>query len=301
MALREQPYLPLYVQDFLTDEKLAECSAESTGVYIRLMCILHKNEEYGCILLKQKDKQNESNIANFALKLAKQMPYDVPTIERSLMELIEEKVLILEEDLLFQKRMRNDGIISDKRSKAGKKGANKKIASDFAKAKMQANTQTNAIAKLQANSENEVDIDINNNLEDIEGVIGGEEETFKDLYTLLEEGFGKTLNSIEYEEISTWEDNEVTRYAIKQAVLNGASGINYINTILDTYKKKKITTLEQAERDTELFKKNKERKNGKQNERVPEWIDKKVEAKEASLEEQEELRKKINEVIKREN
>ena len=42
MALREQPYLPLYVQDFLTDEKLNECSAESTGVYIRLMCIMDK-------------------------------------------------------------------------------------------------------------------------------------------------------------------------------------------------------------------------------------------------------------------
>lgn len=40
MALRDQPYLPLYVLDFLVDEKLAYCSAESTGVYIRLMCIL---------------------------------------------------------------------------------------------------------------------------------------------------------------------------------------------------------------------------------------------------------------------
>jgi len=47
MALRDQPYLPLYVQDFLTDEKLMECSAETTGVYIRLLCILHKQKEYG--------------------------------------------------------------------------------------------------------------------------------------------------------------------------------------------------------------------------------------------------------------
>lgn len=297
MALREQPYLPLYVQDFLTDEKLAECSAESTGVYIRLMCILHKNEEYGCILLKQKDKQNESNITNFALKLAKQMPYDVPTIERSLIELIEERVLILEEDLLFQKRMRNDGIISDKRSKAGKKGANKKIASDFAKAKMQANTQANAIAKVQANSENEDDIDINNNLEEDKGVIGGEEETFMDLYTLVEQSFAKTLSPVEYEEISTWKDNEVTRYAIKQATLNGASGIKYISTILESYKKKNITTLEQAKRDTEQFK-NRKRKPEME---APDWIDKKIEAKEASLEDQAEMRKKINEVIKREN
>lgn len=32
MALRDQPYLPLYVQDFLTDEKLRECSYEAEFV-----------------------------------------------------------------------------------------------------------------------------------------------------------------------------------------------------------------------------------------------------------------------------
>ncbi|MFA5407989.1 MAG: hypothetical protein WC343_04380, partial [Bacilli bacterium] len=96
MALRNQPYLPLYVQDFLTDEKLAECSAESTGVYIRLMCLMHKSEEYGIILLKQKDKQNSKQINNFAYKLAKQMPYSTEVIEQSLSELLEENVLILD-------------------------------------------------------------------------------------------------------------------------------------------------------------------------------------------------------------
>ena len=59
MALRNQPYFPLYVQDFMTDEKLNECSAKANGIYIRLMCIMHKSEEYGTILLKQKYKQNE--------------------------------------------------------------------------------------------------------------------------------------------------------------------------------------------------------------------------------------------------
>ena len=70
MARRDQPYLPLYVQDFLTDEKLIECSAESTGVYIRLLCIMHKSQEYGRILLKQKDKQSESKLSDFAFKLS---------------------------------------------------------------------------------------------------------------------------------------------------------------------------------------------------------------------------------------
>lgn len=184
MALRNQPYLPLYVQDFLTDEKLIECNAESTGVYIRLMCILHKSDEYGCILLKQKDKQTDDNIRNFALKLAKQMPYDISIIDRSLRELIEEKVLILENDILYQKRMRKDGILSDKRAEAGKKGASKKVANDFAKAneeaKDKANYQATPENEIEYENEDEIDNDneikiINNkekiSLEEIKGII----------------------------------------------------------------------------------------------------------------------------------
>ena len=64
MALRDQPYIPLYVQDFMTDEKLNECSAESTGVYIRIMCLMQITR--GTILLQKYHKRY--NIKNF-LKL----------------------------------------------------------------------------------------------------------------------------------------------------------------------------------------------------------------------------------------
>ena len=123
MALRNQPYLPLYVQDFLTDEKLIECSAESTGVYIRLLCIMHKSDEYGKVLLKQKDKQTPKPLKNFASKVAKLMPYPLEIIERSLDELVSERVLSINGDYLYQKRMVRDNEISLKRAKAGEKGS----------------------------------------------------------------------------------------------------------------------------------------------------------------------------------
>lgn len=146
MALRDQPYLPLYIQDFLTDEKLIECSAESTGVYIRLLCILHKSEEYGKLLLKQKDKQDSKHIKNFASKLLKQMPYPIEVIEKSLQELLIEGVITIDGDYLFQKRMVKDNDISIKRAESGKKGGEKtQFASKF------------ALAKFKANSENEND------------------------------------------------------------------------------------------------------------------------------------------------
>lgn len=164
MALRAQPYIPLYVQDFMTDEKLNECSAESTGVYIRLMCVMHKSEQYGTILLKQKDKQNgkqnESKISCFAFKLQKHMPYQADVIERALRELVEEDVLTIDGDALIQRRMVRDGNISLIRANAGSKGGKiaqgKSFAGSFAKAKSKAKEQ----AKEQANSEYEYEDEI---------------------------------------------------------------------------------------------------------------------------------------------
>ena len=163
MARRDQPYLPLYVQDFLTDEKLNECSASSTGVYIRLMCILHKQDEYGVILLKQKNKQTSDPIKNFAIKLTRMMPYDVGLIYDALVELVEEDVISIEgDDRLYQKRMVRDGQLSEVRASAGKKGGTASAfakSEKFAKANRQANNQANAESEsdseVEAATENE--------------------------------------------------------------------------------------------------------------------------------------------------
>lgn len=147
MSLRNQPYLPLYVQDFLTDEKLIECSAEATGIYIRLMCILHKSENYGKFLLKQKFKQTDKQVKNFALQFALHMPYDLLVIENGLNELLDNDVIQIDGDLLFQKRMVKDGEVSEKRAVSGSKGGkktqtkNNNFASNFALAKIQANSE----------------------------------------------------------------------------------------------------------------------------------------------------------------
>ncbi len=142
MPLKNQPYLPLYVQDVLTDEALIECSAETQGVYFRLLCVLHKQTNYGKFLLKQKYKQNDSIIANFAKSLVRPLALDLDVIWSGLNELIEEKVLSIEGDFIVQKRMVKDAELSDKRSAAGKKGGNKSSKSnkDFAQAKSEANS-----------------------------------------------------------------------------------------------------------------------------------------------------------------
>ena len=122
MALRNQPYLPLYIQDYMTDEKLNMCSWQTQGIYVKILCILHKQEIYGKILFKQIDKQNLSRVFNFACILIRLIPCQIQDMILALEELLENGVLKMDDNSLYQKRMVKDGEISEARSMAGKKG-----------------------------------------------------------------------------------------------------------------------------------------------------------------------------------
>jgi len=157
MALRDQPYLPLYIQDYLTDEKLNECSAASQGVYIKILCVLHKSDEYGKFLLKQNDKQTSKQTKNFASKFARHITFSPDVIESALDELLENSVMTLDGDILFQKRMVKDNEISLKRSNSGKKGGEKtQFASKFALAKVKANSEYENEYENEINKNNEI-------------------------------------------------------------------------------------------------------------------------------------------------
>lgn len=130
MALRDQPYLPLYIQDVLTDEKLIVCSAEAHGIYFRLLCILHKQEEYGEIKLKSKYNTDGDIVLSFAKQLAIQMPFPTEIVVSGIKELVEEGVVSIDEtqQTLYQKRMQHDGRISKTRKECGKLGRNASTA-----------------------------------------------------------------------------------------------------------------------------------------------------------------------------
>lgn len=80
------------------------------------------------------------------------------------------------------------------------------------------------------------------------------------IFDLIQEGFGRTLNGIECEEIASWEDNELTRYAIRKSILNGKCTIGYISTVLRSYKNKSIVTVQQAQAEEKEYKEGKEKK-----------------------------------------
>lgn len=113
-----------------------------------------------------------------------------------------------------------------------------------------------------------------------------EQKTQDTIYDFLEQNFGRTLNSIEIEMIKEWNDNELTRYAIKQAVLNGKYNVKYINTILVNYKNNSITTVQQAQEDEKKFK-----IRNKKIEHKPEWFDVDVKKEEVETNENNEMEK----------
>lgn len=126
----------------------------------------------------------------------------------------------------------------------------------------------------KADNDNEYD---NDNI--ISDVIEEQEED--NLFSYVEKNFGRTLSPAETETILEWEDTELTRYAIKQAMLNGAPNVKYMQAILDSYKTKNIKTVAEAQVDEKKFKQTKNQKPIME-EKVPEWFGKEIKQKEIS-------------------
>ena len=75
--------------------------------------------------------------------------------------------------------------------------------------------------------------------------------TSSSIYDLIEEEFGRTLSSIEYEIIKAWLENNISedliKEAVKEAVFNGVSNLKYIDKILYEWGKKGINTVKDVE------------------------------------------------------
>lgn len=121
----------------------------------------------------------------------------------------------------------------------------------------------------------------------IEKEIEKEKEKNKelDIYSYIEQNFSRTLSPIEYEVVSQWKDNELTRYAIKQAVLNGKYNLKYINAILQNWEKNRITSIQEAQQQESKFKN-----------KVPKWINENINSDESTPDELEEFKKRLHEI-----
>ena len=121
--------------------------------------------------------------------------------------------------------------------------------------------------------ENDKDNNINNN---------------NNIYDFLQKELGRTLSTTEIEKVKEWEDNELTRYAVKVAILNGAYTINYIDTIIYNWQKLGIKSVSQAQEEN---KRHRDKKISKKIEHKPEWFDVDVKKEEVETNENNEMEK----------
>ena len=108
------------------------------------------------------------------------------------------------------------------------------------------------------------------------------------IYDFLQKELGRTLSSTEIEKVKEWEDNELTRYAVKVAILNGAYTINYIDTIIYNWQKLGIKSVSQAQEET---KRHRDKKIGKKIDYKPEWFDVDIKKEEVETNENNEMEK----------
>ena len=75
------------------------------------------------------------------------------------------------------------------------------------------------------------------------------EENNTDIYSKFESEFGRSLSPIEYETINRWLENgvseEIITSALKEAVINGASTLRYIDKIIYEWTKKGVKPKEE--------------------------------------------------------
>lgn len=182
--------------DFANDEKLRMCSAQATGVYIRLMCVLHKSQDYGKLQIKESfvyTKHDTNGIQNtiqteydkeilyskFAENLSKQMPFTVEVIKVGLLELDYYGVIRLDGNTLCQPRMVKDGELSETRRKSvnkrwnGNRGNTEAADLTPTRPKTKRNTKTDTKVDTNEYTNTEIENEYENNIDSEEKEVQG--------------------------------------------------------------------------------------------------------------------------------
>lgn len=117
--------------------------------------------------------------------------------------------------------------------------------------------------KIKENSSYTLDannIDDHNKQDESPPVFLASECEQKNIFKYLEQAWGRTLSPYEYELLSNWTYDEITKYAIKESVKNNARSIKYVEAIISNLKAKGIRTEAEAIKERDNFKLGKNRK-----------------------------------------
>lgn len=104
-----------------------------------------------------------------------------------------------------------------------------------------------------------------------------EDDDHSNIFSMIEQEFGRTLSPIEYEIVKAWLEHnmsvELIECALKEATMNGVSNLRYIDKILYEWGKKGIKNKQDVEKYTEKYRKREEKDNKKVDVFDYDWLD----------------------------
>lgn len=110
------PFMKFFVNDWLADEKVSLCSLAARGLWLHMLCLMHKGGRRG--YLDQEDGQALS-----LEKLARSAGVSTDEASRLIQELTDSGVAsVTDSGVIYNRRMVREETISKVRSAAGKKG-----------------------------------------------------------------------------------------------------------------------------------------------------------------------------------
>ena len=109
--------------DYENDDRLAACSFAAQGLWMRMLCLMHRGEEMGCLVVAARPMTT--------VDLAKRTGGEKRMVERLVTELEDKGVLSRDaRGVLFSRRMVRDEKISEKNIANGKLGGNPNLIPD---------------------------------------------------------------------------------------------------------------------------------------------------------------------------
>ena len=119
-----EPAFQFYPNDWLGDPELRLCSAATRGVFIDLMCLMHKSKVYGKLLI------NGSSPSQGTLKTLLRIHHK--TYHKAFKELLEYGVLKVDsEGVYYNARMIKDKALREMRRECGRLGGNPALKRDL--------------------------------------------------------------------------------------------------------------------------------------------------------------------------
>ena len=120
---KKQPWFKFHTTDWLGDEKLSCCSLAAQGLWIRMLCFMHKGDPYGHLKL--------GNLVIQEDKLSVILGVKLDEFQKAFKELKETKVVEKTEDgIWFSRRMVRDHENRLKKAQNGRKGGNPQLVLD---------------------------------------------------------------------------------------------------------------------------------------------------------------------------